>query len=312
MKYQIRALLLFIQLLHARTALTQQIIVEGKVNLDSGWVRTAYFSRVPDFNKMYLASEDILIGESNLDSIGHFLFRYRTARPEGLYRIHFIKKNTPKLSIIIGGPDENHGFFVAENGSAILIKNGMSGQRFEASDQENAILNFMFKTIKSKDLDDKEKNARLLQLADSAQQPVLALLSIYETFNLTRAQLEKAGSITQRFSGNSSYSQKLMVKDVFSWQVVSTLLVALIIISIFIARGIRFRRKYRSRKIREMLSQREWEIVNLMLENKTNKEVAELLNIEVSTVKTHINNIFSKVGIKNRSDLQKMKDFIRM
>jgi hypothetical protein len=182
-----------------------------------------------------------------------------------LYRIHFIKKNTPKLSIIIGGPDENHGFFVAEKGSAIVIKNGMSGQRFEASDPENARLNFMFKTIKSKDLDDKEKNIRLLQLADSAQQPVLALLSIYETFNLTRAQLGKAGSITQRFSGNSSYSQKLMVKDAFNWQAVSTLLVAIIIISIFMLRGIRFRRKYRSRKIRETLSQREWEIVNLML-----------------------------------------------
>ena len=103
-----------------------------------------------------------------------------------------------------------------------------------------------------------------------------------------------------------------MVKDAFSWQALSTLLVALIIISIFIVRGIRFRRKYRSRKIRETLSQREWEIVNLMLENKTNKEVAELLNIEVSTVKTHVNNIFSKVGIKNRSELQKMKDFIRL
>jgi DNA-binding CsgD family transcriptional regulator len=312
MKYQIRTLLLFILLLHAGAALAQQMIVEGEVHLDPDWVRTAYFSRIPDFNKMYLASEDILIGEASLDSTGHFRFRYRTARPEGLYRIHFIKKYTPKLSIIIGGPDENLGFFVAGNGSSIMIKNGMSAQRFEASDPENAKLNFMFKTINSRDLDDKEKNARLLQLADSAQQPVLALLSIYETFNLTRAQLEKASSITQRFSGNSSYSQKLMVKDVFSWQAVSTFLVALIIISIFIVRGIQFRRTYRNRKIRETLSQREWEIVNLMLENRTNKEVAELLNIEVSTVKTHINNIFSKVGIKNRSELQKIKNFIRL
>jgi DNA-binding CsgD family transcriptional regulator len=310
MKYQIRTLFLSILLQHAMAVCAQQVVVEGNVKLDSGWMRIAYFSRIPDFNKMYLVSEDILIGETSLDSAGHFLFRYRAARPEALYRIHFIKKNMPKLSIIVGGPDENHSFFVAGNGSSIMIRNGVLGQRFEASDPENARLNFIFKTINSKDLDDKEKNARLLQLADSALQPVLAMLSIYETFNLTGVELGKANSITQRFSANSSYSQKWMVKDVFSWQAVSTLLVALIIISIFVVRGIRFRRKYRSRKIKEMLSQRELEIINLMLENKTNKEVAVLLNIEVSTVKTHINNIFNKVGIKSRSELQKIKNLI--
>jgi DNA-binding CsgD family transcriptional regulator len=311
MKYLIRNLALFSLLLCSRIALPQQITVEGKVDLDSGWARTAYFSSILDFNKMYLASEDILIGEANLDSVGHFRFSHQATDSEGLYRIHFIKKNTPKLSIIIGGADENHGFFLAGTRSGVMIKNGTTGQRFEASDPENARLNYMFRTINSKDLDNKEKNVRLIQLADSSQEAVLALLSIYETFNLTGEQLEKAKNITIRFNGHSQYAQKLMIKDIFSWQAILTLLVALIILSIFIVRGIKFRRKFRSRKLRETLSQREWEIVNLMLENKTNKEMAEMLNIEVSTVKTHVNNIFSKVGVKSRGELQKKRNFIR-
>lgn len=51
------------------------------------------------------------------------------------------------------------------------------------------------------------------------------------------------------------------------------------------------------------LSRQEENIKNLILQGKTNKEIAGELFISVSTVKTHISNIYSKLNVSNRKDL---------
>lgn len=51
------------------------------------------------------------------------------------------------------------------------------------------------------------------------------------------------------------------------------------------------------------LTPREREIVKLLAEEKSNKEVAEALGLPISTVKTHRKNIFSKLQLHNISDL---------
>ncbi|MBI9108693.1 MAG: hypothetical protein JEZ04_18250 [Spirochaetales bacterium] len=48
------------------------------------------------------------------------------------------------------------------------------------------------------------------------------------------------------------------------------------------------------------LSPREKEVLELLVEGKTNIEIADLLFISLSTVKTHIRTIFEKTGAKNR------------
>jgi DNA-binding CsgD family transcriptional regulator len=50
------------------------------------------------------------------------------------------------------------------------------------------------------------------------------------------------------------------------------------------------------------ISEREWEVVNLLLEGKTNQEIADALYISLSTVKTHLKNIFEKTGTRNRME----------
>ena len=51
------------------------------------------------------------------------------------------------------------------------------------------------------------------------------------------------------------------------------------------------------------LSPRESEIVRLMLEGRTNTEIAKALFISLSTVKTHVSHIFQKTGTKTREEL---------
>jgi len=53
----------------------------------------------------------------------------------------------------------------------------------------------------------------------------------------------------------------------------------------------------------ESLTLREQDILSLVRQRLLNKEIASLLGIEVSTVKFHLSNIFSKLQIASRSDL---------
>ena len=51
------------------------------------------------------------------------------------------------------------------------------------------------------------------------------------------------------------------------------------------------------------LSRREQEVLNGLLENLANKEVAERLHISERTVKFHVSNLLAKFGVRRRADL---------
>lgn len=53
------------------------------------------------------------------------------------------------------------------------------------------------------------------------------------------------------------------------------------------------------------LTNREKEVLTLLLQDYSNIEICEMLNISISTVKTHIYNIFTKMGVKSRAELCK-------
>ncbi|HMH32781.1 MAG TPA: helix-turn-helix transcriptional regulator [Puia sp.] len=54
--------------------------------------------------------------------------------------------------------------------------------------------------------------------------------------------------------------------------------------------------------ISNLLTTKEVQILQLIAEGKTNKEIAGVYFIELSTVKTHINNIYSKLYLSNRKE----------
>jgi two-component system, sensor histidine kinase and response regulator len=51
------------------------------------------------------------------------------------------------------------------------------------------------------------------------------------------------------------------------------------------------------------LTSQERKVVELILFGKRNKEIATVLNVDLSTVKTHINNIYKKTGLSNRKGI---------
>jgi DNA-binding NarL/FixJ family response regulator len=52
----------------------------------------------------------------------------------------------------------------------------------------------------------------------------------------------------------------------------------------------------------EALTEREQEVLELLAEGKTNKEIAESLIISDRTVQTHLSNVFSKMGVSSRTE----------
>lgn len=56
-------------------------------------------------------------------------------------------------------------------------------------------------------------------------------------------------------------------------------------------------------RIRPPLTKREADIVRLVLEGKTNREIATQLNLSQHTVKNHLFRLFRKVGVSNRCEL---------
>lgn len=54
------------------------------------------------------------------------------------------------------------------------------------------------------------------------------------------------------------------------------------------------------------ISKRELEIIKLVCEGKSNQEIADALFVSLGTVKSHLYNVYNKLGIKNRIQLTKL------
>jgi DNA-binding NarL/FixJ family response regulator len=63
------------------------------------------------------------------------------------------------------------------------------------------------------------------------------------------------------------------------------------------------REAFSCRPEKDSLTLREEEILHLVQQRLSNKEIASILNVTVSTIKFHLSNVFSKLGISSRSDL---------
>lgn len=68
-----------------------------------------------------------------------------------------------------------------------------------------------------------------------------------------------------------------------------------------------FRKKQETKSTnisKEQLTKQEQNILNLLLEEKTNKEIADVLFVSLSIVKTHVNNIYKKLNVQSREEIK--------
>ena len=87
------------------------------------------------------------------------------------------------------------------------------------------------------------------------------------------------------------------------WWLPVLLFSGLIAISIYFWRQSKKDTVVQSNENGAQLSRREQKVLSLLKEGKTNKEISQELHIEVSTVKSHVHKIYSKLGVKGRKEL---------
>ena len=50
-----------------------------------------------------------------------------------------------------------------------------------------------------------------------------------------------------------------------------------------------------------ILTKREHQVFEMLVQNKTTKDIAQLLNISEKTIRNHISNVMQKLGVKGRT-----------
>lgn len=96
-----------------------------------------------------------------------------------------------------------------------------------------------------------------------------------------------------------AYLTKEIVEEKYAWSKVINIILGILAMGLL---GVLvFQRKREHSTVH--LSRQEQNIQNLIVQGKTNKEIANELFISLSTVKTHITNIYSKLRVSNRQEL---------
>lgn len=93
----------------------------------------------------------------------------------------------------------------------------------------------------------------------------------------------------------------------FNWTII---LFVLLILSVLLNLWLLFSAKKRKQKqhseAKEQLTNQEQNVLELILKNQTNKDIADTLFVSVSTVKTHVNNVFKKLKVSSRDELKSL------
>ncbi len=283
--------------------------LSGKVSLDPGWARKFYVCRMPAFDYMFTTSSALIIAEGDIDTAGNFSVNFPAGKDESLYRLHFIRKGDPASTLIIGSREVNHVFFIAKQddqvnfekvAGLIISQSGISGSK--ANSELNALLRLAD--------DDTTGNNAFIAIADKSTSQLVGLLAISRTDKLSDGQKEKVSDVLARFDQRNAYGAHILqeYRTTNYWKLY--LAGGILLFAALSLYGYLFYKRHAILKIWRELSQREMDIVGLILSGKSNKEVALALDIELSTVKTHVNNIYAKLGVNNRKDLDRYKDFV--
>ncbi|WP_431137200.1 helix-turn-helix domain-containing protein [Psychroserpens mesophilus] len=102
-------------------------------------------------------------------------------------------------------------------------------------------------------------------------------------------------------------SPSLENESAFNWtNVVIGLLIASVLLNLWFVFSAKQRKQKQHAHAKEQLTKQEQNVLELLLDEKTNKDIAEALFVSVSTVKTHVNNVYKKLSVNSRDELKSL------
>ena len=311
--------------------------IKGKLLLDGTWAPILYVSVIHSFDELHTASYDFLRYKIELDSLGYFeVNNMELAEGDLIYRLHICKTGDPESSIFIGGKDENFIHFIMNNNSEVNLVQEIPFQGIKSclvtGHSSGPSLLHIFKLQEKLETPPSlpSKNNRafikvqvldgLKEIIDTSSNELIQLLALhYMNESFTNEDHLGLMDLMQKNFINSAYSSPYydsFVKDLnyMRFQAGQTsytknakiLWVGLPILLLFL--GIVFRKEFiplfgKGKQKINSLSIQEKRVFNLLKKGKSNKEISSELHIEVSTVKSHLHRIYTRLGVKSRKEL---------
>jgi DNA-binding CsgD family transcriptional regulator len=308
-------------------SLKPQSSVEGQLIIDTTiWTPIVYLSYIPDFDNLNSMSNDMIIDQAEIDANGRFYFNTEYfPKEDNMFRIHITKKNDPPASLILGGKDENFVFLIANNRTQIVIKNTSDQELMKnvsivgyypdlIINQINKIANFLdtIPLTGSRAKNELIKNSifsSLRTIADTCSNPLISLYALY------RSNLENNLIVNQQFYKNflskwkqdkstyfTAFRRKLSPSNETKlWGYILIIVFSIIIGILLTLNGLKLFRK--NNNLTNSLSVQERKIFVLIKDGKSNKEISDILNIGLNTVKSHVSSIYSKLKIGSRKEV---------
>ena len=94
--------------------------------------------------------------------------------------------------------------------------------------------------------------------------------------------------------------------DVNWTNLVIGLLFASVLLNLWFVFSAKKRKHKKHAEAKEQLTKQEQNVLDLLLNDNSNKDIAETLFVSVSTVKTHVNNVYKKLNVNSRDELKSL------
>ena len=132
--------------------------------------------------------------------------------------------------------------------------------------------------------------------------------NVYYDNLLTRLKSSYPNSPYTKQYENEITSDKYSIQDVkessnqWLFYIVLVVCIISVILNIFLLSKVYRKEKNTKADLKSLLTKQEQNILQLLLEDKSNKDIADTLFVSLSTVKTHVNNIFRKLKVQTRDE----------
>jgi len=299
-------------------SLPAQFVFSGQAPEDY-YGQIVYLDILDEWDHFQLISDQMTVQSARIDSTGFYSLSGFGLPPDlGFYRLRFALNDTPVVSMNF---DRRHYIHFAANAKDTLQFNALSIQQPTGDnrliDEVATALDKLAAEARHAETD------RLLSLIDERRA------------NLLNARLEDGGAIAQTYLvGNwpregppldvlrkvehtlteapllrpsylSSLRSRIGALDVDGLQSNNRLLRWLLTISLILHLSVAIwwylRKTATPPSPQPELTTKEIQVLDLITSGKSNKEIATALFISTATVKTHVNSIYKKAGLKNRA-----------
>jgi DNA-binding CsgD family transcriptional regulator len=302
----------------------------GHIQLDSTWARVAYLALIPNLEESLTLNKDFILEAAPINAVGNYVFKAQfLPETQALYRVHFVKKGDPPATLILGGPNENHFFFIGKKNTPLAFTLSLSADAIsdmtiagEGPNQQIAEIVKWRKEFENlaeggtslkADLLNAAFDEKMRAIADTAQNLLVGLFAIHQgDFYRNRTENpELYFDFLNRWQGNSTaYFKDFALnfkpqKATIDYKAIAIGLIlgfALALIFVLIAKRFKTFAKPVESNL-QLLSVQEKKVYRLLQEGKTNKEISMEYSIGLSTVKTHVSSVLSKMQVKSRKEL---------